>query len=65
MSHGGEGHIGASGPRVRRRKAASRRVSPAPLPAVRKREVKPIGSRAHLYYDPITGRKLNREERKR
>ena len=65
MSHGGEGHIGAFGPRVKRRKAASRRGSSASLPAVRKREVKPIGSRAHLYYDPITGRKLSGEERKR
>lgn len=65
MSHGGDLHIGVRGPGVRRRKAVSRRGSPAPLPAVRKREVKPTSSRAHLYYDPITGRKLSREERKR
>jgi hypothetical protein len=40
------------------------RVSSAGTPRPTKR-VKPIGSRAHLYYDPVTGRKLSREERKR
>jgi hypothetical protein len=46
----------------RRRRRTVAKSKPAVL---LKREVKPIGSRAHLHYDPSTGRKLSREERKR
>lgn len=56
-------HVGSRGPHRRRRRTGANATPAVRIPV--KREVKPIGSRAHLRYDPITGRKLSREERKR